>query len=432
MSNMGSVSVESKPGRGAARVAAGAWRVIDGFWHFDPSAGATPDGWPIRDARGLLAVESTALSGFRTVRTPRGVYVTGSVATWTPPVLEWPVTGADIDIHPGDPFVDIIAEAPEGSDIFLHRNLDGSPYTYHLHGIAEITHADNITIRTLPPRVTLLDPICQVYAVNPWVTIDGGGGARIFNWDGVTGGHLYGLRLTNVTHDGVDQTTGRGIHRGEDFLVEWCLIDNCGLAALSSGWGVVQFCELRENSGDDTTVNGVRAALKTIYSPSVVQHSWIHHNYVHGLWIDCDQEGWEATCNLIQLNVGTGGFNEISRGPSLWQHNTFDRNNTGGTAGRGGLIVTSSYNVEILDNRFTGNQIQNLRTWDDDRSGNGPNACASGYYIKDILVQGNTFVGHNPRYRFFGGPDVTVSADGVHTNPNDNTGDLVYADNIYA
>ena len=135
-------------------------------------------------------------------------------------------------------------------------------------------------------------------------------------------------------------------------------------------------------------IGGISAASKSV-RPHAIRRSYIHDNHFHGVWLDCDGSGWEITDNTIARNFGTGVFYEISRGTAVIARNQVLSNNSGNTAGRGGILVTSSKNASLSDNVSKGNLVSDLKIWEDSRADNGANGCKSGYRISNVVLSGN-------------------------------------------
>src|SRR5690606_1566928 len=292
-------------------------------------------------------------------------------ATAGPPSDTFPETDADINVYPGDDLAAIYNSAASSTDIFLHRNLDGSVADYDV--AVDLTGNDSVTLRSHAPFLTLFDPDRMVYAIQPWVRIRSTA-FNIFNWMETDGAVLYGLELDGsaLTFDLTNATTrnltGNGILRGSNAHVSYCRIHSApkaGISGAGTDGSVYEFCEIDNNA--TSQYSGISAGIKTTGHNITVRSCYVHHNHLYGVWSDCQQSGWTIVDNWFVENFATGLFYEICVGPALIAGNYFRGNNTGGVAGRHNVVITSSKNVTFDGNVIDGGEI---RIWEDYRAGN--------------------------------------------------------------
>lgn len=333
---------------------------------------------------------------------------------------EWPITGADIEVFPGDDLAAIVGAASAGSDIYLHRNLDGTRHTYTLS--APLAPANEITLRTAPPARTLVDAARDVWALQPWVRIDAGGGHYVFDLTG-SGRHTWtieNLHISGARYSGSGNNTGVGIRGGNNVTVRWCLITDCDNQGAGQSWqGVMEHVEITDCSGAQVGGSSGTGAAAKSPRPCTYTSCYVHHNHYYGLWADCDNRGWVVRDCVVTDNYGSGVFYEISQGAALIEGTLVARNNLSNVNGRGGMIITSSRNVTIRSNVFVDNLLQSIRIWEDARFQNGPSSCTSGFYLQNILVEGNQRLSGPPiRLLFRDQSNIIPSTDGVHPNPH--------------
>ncbi|MEA2507377.1 MAG: hypothetical protein QOH48_1995 [Actinomycetota bacterium] len=183
--------------------------------------------------------------------------------------------------------------------------------------------------------------------------------------------------------------TGRGISGGTNIHVEDMHIYGNGLNAIGGmGAGLaVNNSEIDHNGykvGD-----GVSDGIK-MTAPFTLTNSYLHDNQNSGIHCDIQCGAFTISGNTITANTGTGILMEISPGPATIHDNIVQFNNPGNTAGKGGISIKDSKNVEVYNNTLGNNQRFGIRAGVDSRINCGTPSATCGYVLSNISVHNNT------------------------------------------
>ena len=326
---------------------------------------------------------------------------------------------AVIDVFPGDDLVTAVNGTSPGDVVNIHANKDGSKAVYDI-GTSALTPANDVKIRGPFPRLEMVDSYRAVFRVYPMVHITGSGW-NIFDLSSRSGNVIEGLEISGSKLDAADQLmSGKGIRGGASQLVRFCWLHDHENNAIGASWqGEVHYCWFTKNSIGD--VSGISSAMKTT-APCRIEHCLFEDNYRGGPWFDCDSTDVYVGHTVVRNDVGTGIWVEISQGPATIENCLVENCNTGGVGGRGGIVIASSKNVTVRNCVLKDNGHSNMRVWEDNRFQNGSNGCDSGYYLENILVEGNRFIGSSgvgPRIIFNGQSTIFVSSDNIYDNPHE-------------
>ena len=114
----------------------------------------------------------------------------------------------------------------------------------------------------------------------------------------------------------------------------------------------------------------------------VLRGNWVHHNFDNGLWTDADNTGTLIENNLLEYNVKSGIFHEIS-------YSAIIRNNVAIGNGREGIRIVSSSDVEVYGNHVTAPaDAKGIHVVDSDR-GTGNQGV---WEVRNLWVHDNTFI----------------------------------------
>jgi parallel beta-helix repeat protein len=216
--------------------------------------------------------------------------------------------------------------------------------------------------------------------------------------------------------------TGMGINGGSGITLDDVHLYNNGRSGIGgSGDGlVITNSEVDHNgavSGD-----GVSSGIKSVHTMTVT-NSYVHDNINSGIWCDISCGAFTVTGNTITGQTVNGIFMEISQGDAVLANNVVKNNNTLGAAGRGGIIITSSKNVRIYGNRFSGNSGFGISVRADRRAGNcGTPDPNCGYALSNISMSDNDLGGDSLRGCTLIG--VICRSLGSVSDPNDTPGRL--------
>jgi Right handed beta helix region len=183
--------------------------------------------------------------------------------------------------------------------------------------------------------------------------------------------------------------TGRGISGGTNVHVEDMHIYNNGLNAIGGmGAGLaVNNSEIDHNGfkvGD-----GVSDGIK-MTAPFTLTNSNLHDNQNSGIHCDIQCGAFTISGNTITANTGTGILMEISAGPAAIFNNVVTYNNPGNTAGKGGISIKDSKNVDVYNNTLGHNNKFGLRAGVDLRINCGTPNAGCGYVLSNVNFHDNT------------------------------------------
>jgi parallel beta-helix repeat protein len=126
-----------------------------------------------------------------------------------------------------------------------------------------------------------------------------------------------------------------------------------------------------------------------------VRNAHIHDNDCRGLWADINAHDVLIEHNLVEGNRAEGIYYEISQNGTV-RNNQVYRNGFGvsGWYGGGGITVASSFDVEVYDNRLSGNYNGITGTQQDRPDSTPPDHLLAGYHVHDNLICATGDGGH--------------------------------------
>jgi hypothetical protein len=181
-----------------------------------------------------------------------------------------------------------------------------------------------------------------------------------------------------------------GIITGDGMLIEGCSIHHNGQLGIggTGSQSVVRGNEIAYNNTRGVNPKFEAGGAKWAdVDGLVVEDNHVHHNHGPGLWTDIDSRGVVYRRNLIAYNDNEGILHEISHDAVI-----LDNRLTGnGVIGDhswlwgGGIVISSSENVEVSGNRLTdnGNGITGVQQ-DRGDGRHGP------HLLQNLSVHGNT------------------------------------------
>ena len=154
--------------------------------------------------------------------------------------------------------------------------------------------------------------------------------------------------------------------------------------------------------GDPTTLDGPELARNhTLHAPCdyeaggmkwdvgqvTIRNVHAHHNDCRGLWADMNAHDALIEHNLVEDNLAEGVFYEISR-DAVIRNNRIYRNGArvSGWYGDGGVMVASSFNVEVYGNHLSGNYNGITGTQQDRPDSTPPAHLLDNYRVHDNLI----------------------------------------------
>lgn len=191
--------------------------------------------------------------------------------------------------------------------------------------------------------------------------------------------------------------TGDGINGGSNLTLDDVHLYNNGRSGISgSGDGLLVTNSEVDHNGAQTG-DGVSSGIKSVHTLTVT-NSYIHDNRNSGIWCDISCGSYNVTGNTVTHQSGSGIFMEISQGQAVLANNVVKNNNTSLGHVRGGILVTSSMNVQIYGNRLSGNHSFGIGARSDHRAGScGTPDARCGYALSNISVHNNNLGGDSMR-----------------------------------
>lgn len=125
--------------------------------------------------------------------------------------------------------------------------------------------------------------------------------------------------------------------------------------------------------------------IKITFSDDVVvRGNHVHRNGGIGIWMDLDNRAPYIEDNLVEANERQGIYIEIGYGGVIRRNRTFGNGFQGLWHHRGGIVVTSSPDVEVYDNVVAGNALGIVASQQNRGSGEfGP------HILQNLLVRDN-------------------------------------------
>jgi parallel beta-helix repeat protein len=118
-----------------------------------------------------------------------------------------------------------------------------------------------------------------------------------------------------------------------------------------------------------------------------VRNAYVHDNDCRGIWADINAHDVLIEHNLVENNRAEGIYYEISQ-DAVIRNNRVYRNGirAEGWYWDGGITVASSFNVEVYDNRLSGNYNGITGTQQDRQDSTPPAHLLDDYHVYDNLI----------------------------------------------
>jgi hypothetical protein len=201
-----------------------------------------------------------------------------------------------------------------------------------------------------PPDVSIENLVIEKYASPTQAAAVGGPGST--DWT---------IRWVTVRYN-----HGTGIELGPGTLVEHCSIHHMGQEGLSGGGDairrptMVRSTEVAYNRtlSFDPDWDAGGAKFSHAYGHGlIIENSWFHNNFGHGLWLDIDNDGVTVRSNRIEANGGAGIFYEVSRNGHVYWNDVLgqtDGRDHSSVAGAG-IAISNSADVDVHANLLRDN-----------------------------------------------------------------------------
>jgi parallel beta-helix repeat protein len=126
-----------------------------------------------------------------------------------------------------------------------------------------------------------------------------------------------------------------------------------------------------------------------------IRNAHVHHNDCRGLWADMNAHDALIEHNLVEDNWAEGIFYEISR-DAVIRNNRVYRNGVRAETWYwdGGITVASSFNVEVYNNRLSGNHNGITGTQQNRPDSTPPAHLLDHYHVHDNLICATGTGGH--------------------------------------
>jgi parallel beta-helix repeat protein len=216
--------------------------------------------------------------------------------------------------------------------------------------------------------------------------------------------------------------TGMGINGGSGITVDDVHLYDNGRAGIGGSGDALVVSNSEVDHNGAVTGDGVSSGIKSVHTLTV-RDSYVHDNINSGIWCDISCGAYTVTGNTVTDQRGTGIFMEISQGDAVLANNVVRDNNTFDARGRGGILITSSKNVQVYGNSLGGNRGFGMGARADRRAGNcGTPDENCGYALANVSMHDNNLGGDSVRGCALSG--VTCKIAGLSIDPNDTAGGL--------
>jgi Right handed beta helix region len=216
--------------------------------------------------------------------------------------------------------------------------------------------------------------------------------------------------------------TGMGINGGTSLTLEDVHLYKNGRAGIGGSGDGLLITNSEVDHNGARTGDGVSSGIKSVHTLTVTD-SYVHDNINSGIWCDISCGAFVVTGNTVTGQTANGIFVEISQGKAVVANNLVKDNNTARVHSRGGILVTSSMNVQIFGNALRGNSGFGIGARADHRAGGcGAPDAGCGYALSNISLHDNNLGGDSLRGCDLHG--VTCKVAGKVTDPNDTGGRL--------
>jgi hypothetical protein len=248
---------------------------------------------------------------------------------------------------------------------------------------------------------------------DPGTVLDGGADGTSGIWGNgvITNVTVDGFTVQNFANEGDTYVGDAGIKAGSGWVITDCEVRNnarigirlgsgvvlrgnhihhngqLGVVGSSLAGGVWEGNEISYNNTADYDLGDAGGAKVMKSSDMTFRGNHVHHNYGNGLWADTDNIDFLYEDNIVEYNLGSGIFHEVSYAAVI-RDNTVRYNAAiakGKSIGYGSNIqISVSQNIDIYGNTVIGNS-NGIGLHDIDRG--------SGAYGEYKVA--NVFVHHN-------------------------------------
>ena len=262
------------------------------------------------------------------------------------------VGDVDVDIWPGQDINSIANSHSEGTVFMIHGEFHGqqvSPRSYQVFiGDGAVMNGDNwagSAFSSSAKGVQIINIEIKNYQSGDWAgAITGMGGDWLVESCNIHDNRTTGVWLNN----GAPVVRNNNIHHN----------GRAGMSVLDSNGALIENNTIAYNNPDAVWDWGNYAAGLKIWNTegTIIRGNWSHHNHAPGLWADGNNIDTLYENNTVEDNWANGIFHEISY-DAVIRDNVIRRNGFGHDVWLwgGGIMISSSPNVEIYGNTLEGN-----------------------------------------------------------------------------
>jgi len=317
------------------------------------------------------------------------------------------VGDVDVHIYPGDNISSIASSHSEGTVFMIHGEFHGqqvSPRNYQVFiGDGAVMDGDNwagSAFNSSAKGVQIINIEIKNYDSGDWSgAITGMGGDWLVESCNVHDNRTTGIWLNN----GAPVVRNNNIHHN----------GRAGMSVLDSNGALIENNTIAYNNPDAAWDWGNYAAGLKIWNTegTIIRGNWSHNNHAPGLWADGNNIDTLYENNTVEDNWANGIFHEISY-DAVIRNNVIRRNGFGHDVWLwgGGIMISSSPNVEIYGNTLEGNAngiamtrqnrgsgtygehtLANIHVYNNSVTDSGMTGIAKDYGGDEVYSAGNTF-----------------------------------------